>query len=78
MKKKIKHFIASAVCEGIEQYVKKHRFGMYGMIEMIPFTHEEFEKHLFNNVFQKQEDSVKNYLSRTIPTTEPQLEHITK
>lgn len=44
---KIKKFIAECVCKGIELYVSRHRFGFHGMLEMIPMTKEEFEKHIY-------------------------------
>ncbi len=74
--KTIKEFIADAVCLGIEKYMKKYRFGLNGMIEITPMTHDQFREHLCK-VFQNNEERVKNYLD-TAPTTAPQEEQVTK
>lgn len=66
----LKNYIAKCVCKGIEMYVNKHRFAFKGMIEMLPMTHEEFEKHVYK-VLTK--DAAKSYLEDTTPTTQPQL-----
>lgn len=63
MRKMIKRFIASVVYEGIDEYMKKHRFGIRDYIEVVPMTHDEFGKHLLNNVSQGKENRVKDYLS---------------
>lgn len=67
MKKKIENFLAKCVYKGIELYMRKHRFGFNGMLEMLPLKNEDFEKHL-----QKQltKDAAKNYLD-TVPTMHP-------
>lgn len=59
MKKNIENFIAKCVCKGIEMYVSKHRFGFNGMIEMLPLTNQDFEKHLYT---QLTEDAAKDYI----------------
>lgn len=74
--KTIKDFIVDAVCLGIEKYMKKDRFGLNGMIEIIPMTHEQFREHL-HIVFQNNEERVRNYLD-TAPTTAPQEVQVTK
>lgn len=74
--KTIKEFIADAVCLGIEKYMKKDRFGLNGMIEIIPMTHEQFRGHL-HIVFQNNEERVRNYLD-TAPTTALQEVQVTK
>lgn len=74
--KTIKEFIADAVCLGIEKYMKKYRFGLNGMIEITPMTHEQFEEHLYK-VFQDNEERVRDYLD-TAPTTAPQDVQVTK
>lgn len=74
--KTIKDFIADAVCLGIEKYMKKDRFGLNGMIEIIPMTHEQFREHL-HIVFQNNEERVRNYLD-TAPITAPQEVQVTK
>lgn len=66
---KIKKFIAECVCMGIEIYVSKHRFGFNGTLEMLPMTHEEFEKHIYKILTK---DAAKSYLEDTAPTTQPQ------
>lgn len=68
--KTIKEFIADEVCLGIEKYMRKDRFGLNGMIEIIPMTHEQFREHL-HIVFQNNEERVRYYLD-TAPTTAPQ------
>lgn len=69
--KKIEKFIARCVCMGIEMYVRNHRFGFNGMLEMLPMTHSEFEKHIYKVL---SSEAAKNYLEETAPTTHPQLE----
>lgn len=74
--KRIKNFIADAVCLGIEKYVSKHRFGLENMIEIRPMTHKQFREHLCK-VFQNNEERVRTYLD-TAPTTAPQEVQVTK
>lgn len=66
----IENYIAKCICKGIELYVSKHRFGFNGMIEMLPMTNNEFEKHIYKIL---EKDAAKNYLEETAPTTHPQL-----
>lgn len=58
----IKKFIAECVCKGIELYVSRHRFGFHGMLEMIPMTKEEFEKHIYDKL---TDEGAKEYLEKT-------------
>lgn len=66
----IKNYIAKCVSKGIEIYMKNHRIGFNGMIEMLPMTNEEFEKHIYKIL---EKDAAKSYLEETAPTTQPQL-----
>ncbi len=69
----IRKFIAECVCAGIELYMRRHRFGLTGMIEVRPYTHNQFKEHLIK-VFQGSEEKADNYLSENVPTTEPHSE----
>lgn len=71
-----KRFLAECVCRGIDLYMKMHRFGLRGQIEVVPMTNVEFREHLLQ-VFQGKKDKVEHYLE-TAPTTTPQEVQVTK
>lgn len=69
MKRLLRKLIVSCVYEGVQLYIRRHRFALLGTIELRPMTTQQFEEHL-NRVFHGDESYVKAYLDANDPMTE--------